>query len=252
MRPITVLLGVHLLSTFLLGLVQAQSGVAEASIYQYQFVVAITYARQLHGNGVILSKRWILSSASTFYRYSFTEYTVAVGAEDYQNEATWYEVEHGYKHPKYIGSDYNIAVVLIRGSIEYSSRVQPIHLPASNPDGVAAATMLSFGGSDERQAHLRQVKLVLTTDQSCIDQQADFRAKQYIWDGVGYCALPEPDRTTNDLWHTATGAPIVADRVLYAVFAKHEAGDHRGQEVATRIWHFKDWITTTTDVSWDY
>ncbi|EDO63736.1 AGAP005790-PA [Anopheles gambiae str. PEST] len=251
MRSVTVLL-VVLLIAFLLGLGQAQNGVAEASIYQYQFVVAVTYGRQLHGNGVILSKRWILSSASTFYTYPFTEYTVAVGAEDYQDQATWYEVEHGYKHPKYIGSDYNIAVVLIRGSIEYTSRVQPIHLPTSNPDGVEAATMLSFGrGSEEHQSHLREAKLVLTTDQSCIDQQADFQAKQYIWDGVGYCAQPEPG-TTNDLWHIATGAPIVADRVLYAVFAKHEASDHKGQEVATRIWHFKDWITTTTDVAWDY
>uniref|UniRef100_A0A182PPE7 Peptidase S1 domain-containing protein n=1 Tax=Anopheles epiroticus TaxID=199890 RepID=A0A182PPE7_9DIPT len=218
---------------------------ADGSIYNFQFVVAITYAGEMFRNGVIVTKRWILTSAIPAEPYTFADYSVVVGAEDFYNEGTWHAVQGVYKHPHYIGVDYNLALVLIRGSIEYTARVQPIHLPTSDLASLEAR-MVSFDHSKENgRPHLREAYCLLTSDDSCISHQADELAKRDISDGLGYCVLPGSDLAVGH--YNASGAPIVADRVIYAVFVEPIEGRH-GVAVATRIWRFKDWIQTTTGV----
>uniref|UniRef100_A0A182NJK5 Peptidase S1 domain-containing protein n=1 Tax=Anopheles dirus TaxID=7168 RepID=A0A182NJK5_9DIPT len=219
-------------------------GGTDADIYSYSFVVGITFQRDLTGNGAIISKRWVLSAASTFYQTPHAAYDVFAGAEDYRGQATWYKVERAFLHPEWIGWTFNIALVLIRGSFAYTSRVQPINLASSDPDSLQAQ-MVSFGRNEDGTSRLREATFALTSDQSCVDQLTDYYAKLFVLERQGYCLLPGPGPAKGQ-WYNDVGAPIVTGNELYAVFAFNEnAGGGNEGAVGTRIAFFRNWIQYT-------
>uniref|UniRef100_A0A182QN61 Peptidase S1 domain-containing protein n=1 Tax=Anopheles farauti TaxID=69004 RepID=A0A182QN61_9DIPT len=243
MRSIIALLGVISAASFF-GPCMAQRrlvGGTDADIYKYSFVVGITFQRELFGNGAILSKRWVLTAASTFYQTPHSAYHVIAGAEDYFGEAKWFQVERAILHPEWTGWTHNIALVLISGSFSYTSRVQPINLASSNPDTLQAQ-MLSFGINEHGTRRLREATFFLTSDQNCVNQLTDFFAKQFVEQRQAYCLLPGPGPAKGQ-WYNDVGAPLVAGNELYAVFAFNENGGGGNQgAVATRVGFFRNWI----------
>uniref|UniRef100_A0A182SKQ1 Peptidase S1 domain-containing protein n=1 Tax=Anopheles maculatus TaxID=74869 RepID=A0A182SKQ1_9DIPT len=227
--------------------IQSQAEVVagtDVDIKQHQYVVAIVFFCELVGNGVILAERWILSTASMFYHIPHTKYSVATGTDHYPDQATWYEVDCVYKHPFYNGLDDNIALVSIEGAIEYTERVKPIALTyISDHTDTLAAEMLWYGTSVNKTIQLRKVTFILTSDQSCVDQLSDQVAKHIITDRAGYCMMPEQG-TYRAQWYNASGAPIVVNNELHAIFSFNE---NDGGAVATRLWHYRPWMMSVSN-----
>uniref|UniRef100_A0A182M0K1 Peptidase S1 domain-containing protein n=1 Tax=Anopheles culicifacies TaxID=139723 RepID=A0A182M0K1_9DIPT len=221
-----------------------QVGAKDVSVQQYPFIAVISYARQLIGNGALIAPKWILTSASAVYSYPDSEYNVALGASDFYGSGKWYKVGQIFRHPEFVGWDYNIAMVLIRGKVQYTDTIQPIAIGTSFPETIEV-TMLSYGQNEHNTTHLRGATYTLISDNTdCIRLLDEYMAKEMIWNRNGFCMIPPPG-TIQGQWFNDAGAPMVAQGQLYAVFAfaEHEGGLNEGS-VATRVASFHGWIQT--------
>ncbi|XP_053664030.1 collagenase-like [Anopheles marshallii] len=212
-----------------------QVGGKDVSVRQYPFMAAIAYARQLIGNGAIITPKWILTSASAVYLSPPSEYNIVLGATDFYGHAKWFEVWNIFKHPEFVGWDNNIAMVLIRGHVQYSDTIQPIDIGMLWPETIEV-TMLSYGRNEDDTTHLRGATYTLISDNiECVSLLKEYMAKEIIWQQHGFCLIPPPG-TQQGQWFNDAGAPIVAHGKLYAVFAftEHEGGVNEGS-VAMRV-----------------
>uniref|UniRef100_A0A182K3Q4 Peptidase S1 domain-containing protein n=1 Tax=Anopheles christyi TaxID=43041 RepID=A0A182K3Q4_9DIPT len=223
-----------------------QVGGKDVSVRQYPFVAAIAYERQLNiGNGAIITPSWIITSASAVSTLPDGSYDVALGTSDFYSVANWYQVQQIFRHPEFVGWDYNIALIQIRGRIVFSDTIQPITIGSSFPDAIEA-TMLSYGKNEHETTHLRSATYTLISDNvDCVRLLDEYRAKEVIWQQHGFCLIPPPG-TEQGQWFNDAGAPLVTNGQLYAVFAfaEHEGGTNEGS-VATRVASFAGWIQTT-------
>uniref|UniRef100_A0A182WL51 Peptidase S1 domain-containing protein n=1 Tax=Anopheles minimus TaxID=112268 RepID=A0A182WL51_9DIPT len=214
-----------------------QIGGKDVSIQQYPFVAAIAYARQPIGNGAIIAPKWILTSASAVYYYPDNEYDVAVGATDFYGNAKWFKVWQIYKHTEFVGWDDNIAMVLIRGVIQYSDTVQPIDISTSFPDTIEV-TMLSYGRNEDGTTHLRAATYTLISDNTdCISLLKADVAKEVIWKQNGFCMIPPPG-TEQGQWFDDAGAPMVAEvcaLTICAIFVALVATEQTKRQVGDAL-----------------
>ncbi|XP_035917487.1 chymotrypsin-1-like [Anopheles stephensi] len=219
-----------------------QVGGKDVSVRQYPFVAAIAYTRQLVGNGAIITPNWILTSASAVYHYPDSEYSIAVGTDDFHSPANWHEVSKIIRHPEFVGWDNNIAMVLVRDTVKYGDTVKPINIATNSPDTVEV-TMLSYGKNEHSTTHLRAATYTLISDNvDCVGLLKESAAKEIIWRQHGFCLIPPPG-TEQGQWYNDAGAPLVAHGELYAVFAlaEHEGGLNEGS-VAIRVASYLGWI----------
>ncbi|XP_053666187.1 chymotrypsin-1-like [Anopheles marshallii] len=216
-------------------------GGKDVSINTYPFMAAISYAYNHVGNGAIIDTRWILTSASAVYFLEESLYYVQVGTSQFLDNGYWYEVNHIHKHPEFIGWDYNIALIHLKGNIKYNNMVQPINLPVTDADAVKAQ-MLSFGLNEHATHRLREADYMLTADDACVNFLGYYLAKDMIKDKQGYCVFPIPGAQQGQFYSDA-GAPLIADGQLFGLFAfaEHEGGINQGS-VATRVFKFTSWI----------
>ncbi|XP_050072795.1 trypsin-like [Anopheles maculipalpis] len=217
-------------------------GGKDVSARQYPFVAAIAYMRQLVGNGAIITPKWILTAASAVYHYPDSEHNSGLGADDFHGRADWHEVGKIVRHPEFIGWDNNIAMVQVRGTIQYSDTIQPINIATKLPETVEVV-MVSYGKNEHDTTHLRAAAYSLISDNvDCISLLKEYSAKEVIWQQHGFCLLPPPG-TEQSQWYNDAGASMVANGELYAVFAfaEHEGGLNEGS-VATRVASFLGWI----------
>uniref|UniRef100_A0A182K3Q5 Peptidase S1 domain-containing protein n=1 Tax=Anopheles christyi TaxID=43041 RepID=A0A182K3Q5_9DIPT len=226
------------------GPVQAQTrqiGGKDASIQQYPFMAAIAFARRLVGNGAIIAPRWILTSASAVYAPQDALFDVQVGADTFMGTGDWYEVLAIHKHPEFIGWDYNIALIHLKGPIQYSDTVKPIDLADTVVDQLEV-TMLSYGNNEDSTQHLREATYTLSTNDECVSFLTDGLAQSMVIEQRGFCVRPVPG-TEQGQWFNDAGAPIVASGKLYGLFAfsEDEGGVNEGS-VGTRVTSFLDWI----------
>uniref|UniRef100_A0A182QD79 Peptidase S1 domain-containing protein n=1 Tax=Anopheles farauti TaxID=69004 RepID=A0A182QD79_9DIPT len=220
-----------------------QVGATDVSVRQYPFMAALTYIRQLVGNGAIIAPRWILTSASAVYATPDSEYDVAVGVDDLDDRnGRWYQVQRIFRHPEFVGWDDNIALVLVRANIESTDTIQPITLGPAVPDTIEVK-MLSYGKNNQDTTHLQEATYTLISDNvDCLRLLDESAAKDVILQKHGFCLIPPPG-TEQGQWYNDAGAPMVADGMLYALFAfsENEGGLNVGA-VATRITSFVGWI----------
>ncbi|XP_041773533.1 trypsin-1-like [Anopheles merus] len=221
-----------------------QIGGTDVSIVQYPFVVGILLQRTIIiGNGAILAPSWVLTSASAVFNTPDSEYSIATGSEDLFTPAAQYQVQRIFRHPEFVGWDYNVALVKVSGKIVFGDTVQPIAIATTEPETVNDATMLSYGKNEDGTAHLRSATYTLISDNDdCVRLLQEYQAKEVIWQHHGFCLIPPPG-TQQGQWFNDAGAPLVADGQLYAVFAfaENEGGTNEGS-VATRLTSFAGWI----------
>uniref|UniRef100_A0A182NJK4 Peptidase S1 domain-containing protein n=1 Tax=Anopheles dirus TaxID=7168 RepID=A0A182NJK4_9DIPT len=214
-----------------------QVGASDVSVRQYPFVAALTYTRQLAGNGAIIASRWVLTSASAVYATPDSEYDVAVGVDHLDaRDGKWYQ---------FVGWDYNVALVLVRGDIQTGDTIQPIGLGTSVPETLEVK-MVSYGKNNEGTTHLQEATYTLISDNvDCVGLLDEPVAKEVIWQKHGFCLIPPPG-TEQGQWYNDAGAPMVASGELYALFAfsENEGGTNVGS-VATRVSSFAGWIEST-------
>ncbi|XP_049292490.1 trypsin-7-like [Anopheles funestus] len=213
-------------------------GGRDVPVIQYPFMAAISYANQHVGNGAIINSKWILTSASAVFFVEEALYYVKVGADSFTSQGFWYEVFHIYRHPEFVGWDYNIALIHLKGNIKYSQTVKPISLPVTDPDFINAK-LLSYGQNEHGTRHLREADYTLTADDRCVNFLTDSSARQMIIDQQGYCLFG----TDQGQFYSDAGAPVVANEQLYGLFAfaEHHGGINDGS-VATRVFRFVTWI----------
>ncbi|XP_053674466.1 serine protease SP24D-like [Anopheles nili] len=232
----------------LVGLASTQSrqiGGKDVIVQDYPFVVAITYLRELCGNGAIIQKRWIVSSASSFYNRPFSQYDVAVATDDFRGDATWHEVLNIYIHPEWVGFEHNIGLVKLVTEVSYSVAVQPISIATNDWSRPLDVTMLSYGKNEAGSTHLRAATYTLKTDQTCLQLLQDYNSRDVITLGHGYCLIP-PAGTERGQYVNDAGAPVVKDNQLYGLFAFSEnSGGVNDVSVATRVTFFTDWIESS-------
>ncbi|XP_035917172.1 chymotrypsin-1-like [Anopheles stephensi] len=243
MKSISVLFSLTCIACTVLAQ-RRQIGGRDTSIRQYPFMAAVAFARQLVGNGAIIAPRWILTSASAVYAPQDALFDVQVGADSFMGSGSWYEVLQIYRHPEFVGWDYNIALIHLKGPIKYSDTVQPIGLATTDTDYIDA-TMLSYGINEQETQHLREAAYTLSADDECVAFLTDWLAKEMITQHRGYCVRPFRGAQQGQ-WFNDAGAPVVANNLLYGVFAfaEDEGGINEGS-VATRVISFADWIQRT-------
>ncbi|XP_052898492.1 trypsin-7-like [Anopheles moucheti] len=216
-------------------------GGRNVAIKDFPFMAAISYANTHVGNGAIIHKRFILTSASAVYFLEESLYYVQVGTNQFLDYGTYYEVNHIHKHPEFVGWDYNIALIHLKGSIKYTDMVRPIALPDTDTATVTAQ-MLSFGLNEHGTHSLREADYRLTSDRECISSLTDWLAKRMISDLQGYCVFPIPGQEQGQFFSDA-GAPLIVNGQLFGLFAfaEHHGGVNDGS-VATRVFRFTTWI----------
>ncbi|XP_053674467.1 trypsin-like [Anopheles nili] len=222
-----------------------QIGGKDVTVQEFPFVVAITYERELCGHGAILDRRWILSSASSFYNQPYSEYNVAVATDDIEGDASWHEVDNVFLHPEWVGWDYNIALVKLKDEVTYSGTVQPINIPNDDSNIPLDVTMLSYGKNEDGTSHLRGATYTLKTDESCLSLLSNSASKDVITEGHGFCLIP-PEGSEQGQYFSDAGAPVVKGDELYGVFAfSEDKGGVNKASVATRVRFFADWIQSS-------
>ncbi|XP_053674469.1 trypsin-7-like [Anopheles nili] len=219
-----------------------QVGGEPVVIRDYPFVAAIGYLQEYCGNGAIIQRRWILSTASTFYKQPYWQYDVAVATDDYRDDHKWYEVDKVYTPSDWVGWDHNIALVKLKEDLVYSVVVQPINMADEDWIRPLDVTMLSFGTNEDFTSHLRVATYTLTTDESCLDWIDEASRKESIYLGHAYCLIP-PDFTSRAVYYNDVGAPVVKDNKLYGLLAytKHD-GAPSDVAIVTRVPFFKSWV----------
>ncbi|XP_050075417.1 trypsin-4-like [Anopheles maculipalpis] len=221
-----------------------QLGGADASVRQYPFMAGVAFARKLVGNGAIIAPRWVLTSASAVYAPQDILFDVQVGADSFLGTGSWYEVLQIYRHPEFVGWDYNIALIHLKGPITYTDTVQPIALATTDRDYLEVI-MVSYGTNEEDTQHLREAAYTISADDECVAFLTDGLAKEMVIQHRGYCLLPYRGAQQGQ-WFNDAGAPVVANNQLYGVFAfsEDEGGINEGS-VVTRVISFADWIQST-------
>ncbi|XP_049300085.1 trypsin-7-like [Anopheles funestus] len=201
-------------------------------------MAAIAYANQHVGNGAIINSKWILTSASAVFFVEEALYYVKVGADSFTSPGFWYEVFHIYRHPEFVGWDYNIALIQLKDNVRYTETVKPIALPGDDPE-FFTGKLLSYGQNEHGTRHLREADYTIVADDRCVNFLTDSSARQMIIDKQGYCLFGHDQGQ----FYSDAGAPVVANDQLYGLFAfaEHHGGVNDGS-VATRVFKFTTWI----------
>ncbi|XP_058065894.1 trypsin-1-like [Anopheles bellator] len=230
-------------------MVQAQDrmvGASDTTVEEYPFMAAITFHRELVGNGAIINMKWILTAAITIIGTPVSAFDVRVGSSDYKNNPKVYQVKRNYPHPEWVGYDYNIGLVLLAKELDCSPTVQPIRLTTEDPESIQL-TMVSYGQNEAGTSHLQKANFDMTRSASCYNKLEDFLSKEVVETGTGYC-MSSPDITKKGHYYTDLGAPAITKNKLYALFSFSEhSGGITEVAVATRVFPYIDFISQTTN-----
>uniref|UniRef100_A0A182JD46 Uncharacterized protein n=1 Tax=Anopheles atroparvus TaxID=41427 RepID=A0A182JD46_ANOAO len=207
-------------------------GARDASITQYPFMAIVAHDRFLVGNGAIVAPRWVLTAASTLLNPGDIGYSAVIGGDNLSTGSR-YDADHVYKHPEWVGNEYNIALLHLSRSIHYGLNVQPIGIVISNPATIAV-TILSFGENEQGSSHLQESEYILTSDKSCTDRLREALTKETITNGRGYCVVSPPGTEHLFSWNDV-GSPVIANNELVALFSSASLDDVPYNFVATRV-----------------
>uniref|UniRef100_A0A182FD93 Uncharacterized protein n=1 Tax=Anopheles albimanus TaxID=7167 RepID=A0A182FD93_ANOAL len=229
------------------GLTDGQERIAggtDAAVQNYPFAAAILYGGRLFGNGAVLGRFFVLTSASALHVTQTSGYTVTVGVSNYLHTQRRVQVMGIYRHPEWIGWDDNLAV-LATGTIAFSDYVQPIPL-ASHSLEDTLLTFVSFGmNSAGTSVQLQHAAFRAFAGQQCHYLVRHGLAAGPINTGRGYCVATQ-DSNPKGFFADDSGAPGVSNIQLHAVFAYTVSGG--GVEdvgIAMRISKYKGWIEGT-------
>uniref|UniRef100_A0A182K3Q6 Peptidase S1 domain-containing protein n=1 Tax=Anopheles christyi TaxID=43041 RepID=A0A182K3Q6_9DIPT len=222
-------------------------GGKDTGILLYPFMAAIELAKKLIGNGAIIAQRYVLTSASAVLEPHYSLYKVQVGADTFQGTGDWYEVLTIYKHPEFIGWDYNIALIHLKDRIAFGDTVQSIPIADTFTNNLEVL-MLSYGTNEDNTMHLREAICTISTGEDCVKFLTGGLSKDIVLQGHGFCVHGTPG-TEQGQWPTDAGAPIVAAGKLYGVFAfTEDEGRVNVGSVGTSVSSFLEWIYETMGV----
>lgn len=108
----------------------------ESSIGNFRSAVSISYQSRVICSGVILNKRWILTSANCIQEHlNDKDLFISYGSLD-RNAADRNSVgsEHIILHPKFdsVSLVNNVALIKTKNDINFNDNVEPAKLPMSN------------------------------------------------------------------------------------------------------------------------
>uniref|UniRef100_A0A6E8VND8 Peptidase S1 domain-containing protein n=2 Tax=Anopheles coluzzii TaxID=1518534 RepID=A0A6E8VND8_ANOCL len=223
-----------------------QIGGKDTGIFLYPYMAAIEFAQKLVGNGAIVAQRYILTSASAVAEPHDSLYKVQLGANVFKGPGDLYEVLTIYKHPQYIGWDYNIALLHLKDPIRYSDSVQPAII-ADTFVSKLQVLLVSYGTNEDGTMHLREAIYTTSTGAECVDSLTRGLSKEIIIQEHGFCVRSPPGAEQGQ-WADDAGAPIVADGKLYGVFAfSEQEGKTNVGSIGTRVSAFLEWIYETME-----
>ncbi|XP_050094761.1 trypsin, alkaline C-like [Anopheles aquasalis] len=244
MNVIAIVLGLVLIGVAVTDGQERLAGGSKAAVENYPFAAAILYGGRLFGNGAVLGRFFVLTSASALHVTETSGYSVTVGVSNYLQTQMRIQVMQIYRHPEWIGWDDNLAM-LATVTIEFSNHIQPIPLAPYSPDDTML-TFVSFGmNSAGTSVQLQHAAFRAMTGSLCHKFLRDGLAAGPINTQRGYCMVTN-DSVKKGFFADDSGAPGVSNSQLHAIFAFTTAGG--GVEdigIAMRVPIYKGWIEGT-------
>ncbi|KFB48297.1 AGAP005792-PA-like protein [Anopheles sinensis] len=212
--PVLLLALVCVLPATVLGEPRMYGGeVATRKDYPYMAIVA--HARDVVGNGVIISFKWVLTTSTVLNQYQPTEFCAVIGG-DTLSSSSWYDVKRIWKHPEWIGDFYNIGLLQLLRAIKYTPTVQPISIATDSPPSLEG-TMISFGENESGSTRMQQAPVTLYSDDTCLNSLRSELNRMIVRKGHAYCIAA---RNGKELRFESddNGGAIVANNLLYSLF----------------------------------
>ncbi|XP_042550957.1 serine protease 48-like [Dipodomys spectabilis] len=106
----------------------------DAAIRRWSWQVSLHLDRAPICGGSLISKNWILTAAHCLPKTSAYSYTVWLGSlkADASNKGKVYYVSRIIVHPKYDGSNADIALLRLSSQVTFSAEILPICLPSTS------------------------------------------------------------------------------------------------------------------------
>ncbi|XP_035786281.1 ovochymase-2-like [Anopheles albimanus] len=244
MTVIAIVLSVVLIGAAVTDGQERIAGGTDTSVQYHPFAAAILYGGRLFGNGAVLGRLFVLTSASALHVTETVGYTVTVGVSNYLHTQRRFEVVRIYRHPEWIGWDDNLAV-LATVTIEFSNHIQPIPIASYSPDDIML-TFVSFGMNNAgTSVQLQQAAFRALSGSLCYNYVGQGPAAGPINTGRGYCVVTN-DIVQKGFFADDSGAAGVANSQLYAIFAfTASGGGVQDVGIAMRVPKYKGWIDDT-------
>uniref|UniRef100_A0A1B6C9S6 trypsin n=1 Tax=Clastoptera arizonana TaxID=38151 RepID=A0A1B6C9S6_9HEMI len=116
-----------------------------ASIKQFPYQAALLSDNELFGGGIILGKKFILTSA--FVIAPYTSIVVQVGSASSKTGGTLIKVEKSIVHEDFYGYSYDVALLKLAKPIKYGKTAKPIRMASKEAKNATSAVVSGYGFS---------------------------------------------------------------------------------------------------------
>ncbi|CAK1548123.1 unnamed protein product [Leptosia nina] len=192
----------------------------------------------------IISDEWVLTAAHCTKAYSnIDDTTVVVGTNSRTNGGTRYKAERVVNHEHYDrrSLENDIALVKVKGKIQFDDKVRKVSLPGSNTEG-GLDLVISGWGSTGTKAPERLQKLNV---KSLSVRQCQNDLRGYHVTDQQVCAFKANKK---GICFGDSGNPLAHNNEVVGI-ASWVAGCAAGKpDVYTRVYSYRDWIKKTTGI----
>ncbi|XP_012267803.2 trypsin-7-like [Athalia rosae] len=227
-------------------------GGTDTTITKWPFVVSLQYEwddfewKTLHFCvGTILNKDWILTSGNCYDTLVYANCTVRAGSDHFHMNGTVHRIDTVVRHPQYgeFNSDYDVALIKLNTSLEFSDSIQPVTLPEVNvtyPVGTFFS-MPSWGAPrlfDDITLRLQEIDVPTISFDLCKTVYGEAVTERM------FCSYYRPGDDAFGMCVGDTGAPAVVDGVVIGIASWHYACSSPGYpNVYANLPLMVDWIT---------
>ncbi|PSN50116.1 hypothetical protein C0J52_04699 [Blattella germanica] len=219
-------------------------GGTPAEITNYPYQISFEWYERHWCGGSVISPDWVLIAAHCVRGKDINTIRIRAGSSIKQQGGSIHEISQVISHPKYVGADYDVAVIKVSQPFEYSESVQPIPLISQEPATGTPVVVtgwgdLVFNGSSPSQ--LQQVQVNIMDHDQC--------SKAYVlYGGVTdqeICAgVPQGGK---DSCQGDSGGPLVANGVQVGVVSwGEECALASFPGVYSNVANLRDWILSET------
>lgn len=123
-------------------------GGQEAEDGKYPYQCSIQLYEYKHRCGcAIISNKWILTAAHCLAGQELNTLSILVGSNHLEQGGYFYEIDKFHMHKKYNKPMYanDIAVIRVKGKIQFNYRVQPIELATEEVPNGSEVTLTGWG-----------------------------------------------------------------------------------------------------------